>query len=134
MVDSMRMALEMVQQYCWIANIAGLLLIVFTRIFVHSRRAWGMTGAVLLTIASANAIAISQVGLNPSQTAASIFGIVVLGSLGARFLGNWLTDGSAWHCGLLRFTASAWGIDVDFRWTYPMTAFHPKPSFRHRLI
>lgn len=95
MQDSMQMLLDVVQQYCWAANIAGLLLIIGTRFAFHSRRAWGVTGVVLLVIASANAIAVSRVGLNPSQTAASIFGIVVLGSLGARFLGNWLTDGAA---------------------------------------
>lgn len=95
MAESMQMVLDMVQQYCWVSNIAGLLLVVFTRVVLHSRRAWGITGVVLLTIALANAFAISRVGLNPSQTAASIFGIVVLGSLGARFLGNWLTDGAA---------------------------------------
>jgi len=95
MGESMQMTLDNVQQYCWMANIAGLLLIFFTRALFHSLRAWGITGLVLLVIASANAIAISQVGLNPSQTAASIFSIVVLGSLGSRFLGNWLTDGAA---------------------------------------
>jgi hypothetical protein len=95
MAGSMQMVLDTVQQYCWVADIAGLLLIAFTRAVPHSLRAWGITGLILLGIASANAIAISQVGLNPSQTAASIFGIVVLGSLGARFLGNWLTDGAA---------------------------------------
>ena len=95
MGESMQMILDNVQQYCWMANIAGLLLIFFTRGLFHSLRAWGITGLVLLVIASANAIAISQVGLNPSQTASSIFSIVVLGSLGSRFLGNWLTDGAA---------------------------------------
>ena len=95
MGESMQMVLTTVQQYCWAANIAGLLLILFTRMLFHSLRAWGITGVILLVIASANAIAISNVGLNPSQTAASIFGIVVLGSLGARFVGNWLTDGQS---------------------------------------
>ncbi len=95
MGGSMQMVLNTVQQYCWAANIAGLLLILFTRSRFHSLRAWGIIGVILLVIASANAIAISNVGLNPSQTAASIFSIVVLGSLGARFLGNWLTDGQS---------------------------------------
>ena len=95
MGESMKMVLNTVQQYCWAANISGLLLIIFTRIFFHSLRAWGIAGVILLVIASANAIAISNVGLNPSQTSASIFGIVILGSLGARFVGNWLTDGQS---------------------------------------
>lgn len=73
---------------------AGLMLMVITRVFFHSRRAWGVTGIILLAIASANAIAISNIGLNPSQTAASIFSLVVLGSLGSRFVGNWITDGA----------------------------------------
>ena len=94
MDQSMQMVLGAVQQYCWAANIAGLLLMVITRIFIHSRSAWGVTGAVLLAIASANAIAISRIGLNPSETAASIFGLVVLGSLGGRFVGSWITDGA----------------------------------------
>ena len=93
--ESMQMVLDAVQTYCWAANIFGLLLIVITRAALHTRRAWGITGLLILIIASANAIAIGQVGLNPSQTAASIFGLVVLGSLGARFLGNWLADGAA---------------------------------------
>jgi hypothetical protein len=91
----MRMVLGAVQQYCWAANIAGLALIAITRVFLHTRRAWGLTGFILLSTAAANAIAISHVGLNPSQTAASIFGLVVLGSLGSRFVGNWITDGAA---------------------------------------
>ena len=90
----MQMVLGAVQQYCWEANIAGLVLMVITRIFLHSRRAWGVTGVILLAIASANAIVVSSIGLNPSQTAASIFGLVVLGSLGSRFVGSWLTDGA----------------------------------------
>ena len=95
MDQSMQMVLSAVQQYCWTANIAGILLMLITRIFTHSRRAWGLTGVVLLTIASVNAIAISNIGLNPSGTAASIFGLVVLGSLGSRFVGCWITDGAA---------------------------------------
>ena len=94
MGESMQRVLVAVQQYCWVANAAGLLLIILTRIFFHSRRAWGITGVVLLSTASANAIAISRIGLNPSQTAASIFGLVVLGSLGSRFVGSWITHGS----------------------------------------
>ncbi len=95
MNQSMQMVLGAVQQYCWAANVAGLLLILITRIFIHSRLGWGLTGLVLLTIASANAIAISGIGLNPSETAASIFSLVVLGSLGSRFVGSWITDGVA---------------------------------------
>jgi hypothetical protein len=94
-MGAMQMALWAVQRYCWTADIAGLVLIVITRLFLHSRRAWGITGIILLATASANAIAISRIGLNPSQTAASIFGLVVLGSLGSRFVGNWITDGAA---------------------------------------
>jgi hypothetical protein len=91
----MQMVLSAVQRYCWAADIIGLMLIVATRMFLHSRRAWGMTGVILLATASANAIAISHAGLNPSQTSASIFGLVVLGSLGSRFVGTWITDGAA---------------------------------------
>lgn len=91
----MQMVLSAVQQYCWAANVAGLVLIVITRVFFHSCRGWGLTGAILLATASANAIAISRAGMNPSQTEASIFGLVVLGSLGSRFVGNWITDGAA---------------------------------------
>jgi hypothetical protein len=94
MEESMQMVLGAVQRYCWAADATGLALIVMTRLFFHSRRAWGVTGLVLLSTASANAIAISSIGLNPSQTAASIFGLVVLGSLGSRFVGNWITDGA----------------------------------------
>lgn len=95
MGQSMQMVLGAVQKYCWAADAAGLMLIVITRVFFHSRRAWGIAGVILLATASANAIAISHVGLNPSQTAASIFGLVVLGSLGSRFVGSWITDGAA---------------------------------------
>jgi hypothetical protein len=92
---SMQMVLGAVQEYCWAANIAGLLLILITRLFFHTRLGWGVTGLILLAVASINAIVISHVGLNPSETAASIFGLVVLGSLGSRFVGNWITDGAA---------------------------------------
>jgi hypothetical protein len=95
MGESMQMVLGAVQRYCWAADIAGLALMILTRIFFHSRRAWGVLGLILLAIAAANAIAIGHVGLNPSQTAASIFGLVVLDSLGSRFAANWITDGAA---------------------------------------
>jgi hypothetical protein len=91
----MQMVVDGVQHYCWAANIIGLVLILLTRLIFHSRAAWGVLGVLLLATASANAIAISHAGLNPSQNAASIFGLVILGSLGSRFLGNWLTDGAA---------------------------------------
>jgi len=91
----MRMVVNGIQHYCWLANICGLLMIILTRLLFHSRRIWGLVGLLLLSSAAANAIAISHAGLNPSQNAASIFGLVVLGSLGSRFLGNWLTDGAA---------------------------------------
>jgi hypothetical protein len=93
--ESMQMLLDTVQRYCWTSNVAGLLIIIVTRLLWHSRRAWGIAGFVLLSIAAVNAITISHVGLNPSQTAASIFGVVVLGSLGSRFFGNWLADGAS---------------------------------------
>jgi len=94
MDEPMRMVVSTVQQHCWIANVAGLLVIVLTRLVLHTRHAWGVTGLVLMGIASANAMAVSHAGLNPSQTAASIFSLVILGSLGSRFAGNWLCEGA----------------------------------------
>ena len=68
MDQSMQMVLSAVQQYCWTANIAGILLMLITRLFTHSRRGWGLTGVVLLTIASIkpSGARASAEGLSPS--------------------------------------------------------------------
>ena len=76
-------------------NLAGIALIVFARLSWHTKGGWAATGCLLLLIAICDALLLSIAGLNPSQQAASIFGLVFLGSLGSRFVGNWLTDGAA---------------------------------------
>ncbi|MBW8310734.1 MAG: hypothetical protein K0M64_01755 [Rhizobium sp.] len=86
---------ETLKEVCWYMNLAGLIVIVATRIGWHTKVGWAANGCLLLIFAIGNAILLSSAGLNPSQQAASLFGLVVLGSLGSRFVGNWLTDGAA---------------------------------------
>lgn len=81
-------------EYAWHLNAAGVALIVFTRWLSNTKFSWAGIGVILLIIAIGNASIILGAGLNPSQTVAAIFGLGVHGSLGARFVGNWLTDGA----------------------------------------
>lgn len=76
-------------------NYVGIALIISTRFLSNTKLSWFGVGCILLIIALGNASILINVGLNPSQQMASVFGLVVLGSLGARFVGNWLTDGAA---------------------------------------
>lgn len=81
-------------EWAWIANAFGLLLMAATRFLANSKTTWALVGMFLLVIAIGNALLYISVGLNPALQFASLFGVVVLGSLGARFIGNWLTDGA----------------------------------------
>jgi hypothetical protein len=86
---------EMLKQICWLMDAAGVAVIIATRLWWHRRHGWAACGCLLLLIAIGNAILLSTAGLNPGQQAASLFGLVVLGSLGSRFVANWLTEGAA---------------------------------------
>lgn len=81
-------------EYAWHLNAAGVALIVFTRWLSNTKFSWAGIGVILLIIAIGNASIILGAGLNPSQTVAAIFGLGVHGSLGTRFVGNWLIDGA----------------------------------------
>ena len=85
---------ETLKELCWAMNSAGVVVIIATRLGWHTKGGWAANGCLLLIIAIGNAILLSNAGLNPSQQTASLFGLVVLGSLGSRFVGNWLTDGA----------------------------------------
>lgn len=82
-------------EYAWQMNAVGVALIALTRWLSNTKFAWAGIGVILLIIAIGNASVILGAGLNPSQTVAAIFGLGVHGSLGSRFVGNWLTDGAA---------------------------------------
>lgn len=86
---------SLIMEYCWVTNLFGLALIAFTRLLMNKKLAWAGVGCVLLVIAIMNALLVGATDLSPTNTGASLFGLVVLGSLGARFVGNWLTDGAA---------------------------------------
>ncbi len=86
---------EMLKQVCWLIDVAGVGVIIAIRLWWHTKHGWAAGGCILLLIAIGNAILLSTAGLNPSQQAASLFGLVVLGSLGSRFVANWLTEGAA---------------------------------------
>jgi len=80
--------------WAWFANIIGLILAFVTRWFANKKGTWAVVGVILLVIALGNATLLVASGLEPARHLASLFGVVVLGSLGARFLGNWFTDGA----------------------------------------
>jgi len=82
-------------EWAWTLNCVGIALILATRFFANTKISWFGIGCILIIIALGNASILLSAGLNPSQQMASLFGLVVLGSLGARFVGNWLTDGAA---------------------------------------
>ncbi|UEG63237.1 hypothetical protein [Stutzerimonas chloritidismutans] len=82
------------KKFVWGMNLLGLLVIVSTRLWWHTKFGWAACGILLLVIAIGNALLLTSAGLTSSQEAGSIFGLVVHGSLGSRFVGNWLTDGA----------------------------------------
>jgi hypothetical protein len=82
-------------EWAWTLNCFGIALILTTKFLSNTKLSWFGIGCILLVIGLGNASILLTVGLNPSQQMASVFGLVVLGSLGARFVGNWLTDGAA---------------------------------------
>ena len=82
-------------EIAWVFNAIGVFLIIFTRVFSNNKRTWFGVGCLLLLLALSSASILLSAGLNPSQQMASLFGLVVLGSLGSRFVGIWLTDGAA---------------------------------------
>lgn len=82
------------KQFVWGMNLFGLIVIAATRRSWHTKFGWAANGSLLLVVAIGNALVLTSAGLTPSQEAGSIFGLVVHGSLGSRFIGNWLTDGA----------------------------------------
>lgn len=81
-------------EWAWQANGIGLLLILATRFLANTKATWAGVGCILLITAIGNAGVLMNAGLTSSQSFASLFGLAVLGSLGSRFVGNWLTDGA----------------------------------------
>lgn len=82
------------KQFAWVMNLFGLIIIAATRLWWHTKLGWAASGSILLVVAIGNALLLTSAGLTPSQEAGSIFGLVVHGSLGSRFIGNWVTDGA----------------------------------------
>ena len=81
-------------EYAWYMNGLGVVLVLVTRWTSNTVGIWACTGCILLVIAVGNAWLLITAGLNPSQTMPTLFGLLVLGSLGVRFVGNWLTAGA----------------------------------------
>jgi len=78
----------------WIGDGTATVLTITTRLLANTHAMWAFTGLVMLTVAMGNAWLISMVSLPPNGTLPSLIGSVVFGSLGARFVGNWLTQGA----------------------------------------
>lgn len=78
----------------WYLTIAGFGIILATKLFANTKITWALVGVLLLIIAIGNAVILIGAGLNPSQTTAAIISLAIHGSLGVRFIGNWLTDGA----------------------------------------
>ena len=75
------------------ANILGVILIIITRLYSNDKKTWAGIGIILIIIALGNAAIFKSVELNQiSEYITSLFGLVVLGSLGVRLFSNWLTE------------------------------------------
>ena len=81
-------------QWGWISDWFGIAFILATKFLSNKKSSWLGIGCILISIALGNASILLSAGLNPSQQMNALFGAAVLGSLGARFVGNWLTDGA----------------------------------------
>ena len=80
--------------WVWCMDGFGALVIVATRLWSNEKSTWALVGLILLTIAIGNVVIISADGLDASKMAGSLIGLVVYGSLGASFIGDWLTNNS----------------------------------------
>jgi len=91
-------------RFAWCMNAFAVGTVIVTRIFSHTRATWAFAGFVLLACALGNAVLTSIVLFSPEAKgnlslsiplqATALFGLVVFGSLGSRFLGEWLTSGA----------------------------------------
>ncbi|MTD32501.1 hypothetical protein [Paludibacterium denitrificans] len=90
----MELLINAITDSCWATNTFGVGLIALTRFFNHTKIGWALVGLTLVIIAFGNTIIMINIGQNPSQHIASIFSTFALGSLGVRFIGNWITDGA----------------------------------------
>lgn len=86
--------LSIVDEQAWYANALCIGVLVVVKIWSHTKLSWAITGAFFLFVALTNAGLIAIVKGTSAPTASSLFGLVVLGSLGARFVGEWLTHGA----------------------------------------
>lgn len=75
-------------------NVFGLAVILTTRWLSNTTSSWFGIGCLLLVIAIGNVWVLIAAGINPSQTLAALVGLGIHGSLGTRFVGNWLTAGA----------------------------------------
>ena len=71
-----------------VCDVVGFIFVLMTFLFGNTKSAWGGIGGLLIIIAMGNLAILLAVELNPTQHMASLFGSVVLGALGTRFLGN----------------------------------------------
>lgn len=81
-------------EFSWYLIGMGAVLVLATKLFANHKVIWPLVGCILLIIAIGNAAILLNSGLSPSQTMAGIVGLGLHGSLGSRFIGNWLTDGA----------------------------------------
>jgi len=93
-MTGMEQVAETLKMVCWVMNAFGIVVVIATRIGWHTKVGWAANGGLLLLIAIGNALVLSAADLRPGEQGASLFGLVVLGSLGSRFIGNWVTDGA----------------------------------------
>ena len=84
--------LEVFVAQAWYANLFCLCLLPVVRCSINTKLAWAVTGVFFLSIALTNAMLVVSAGGTPSSIGSTMFGLVVLGSLGARFVGEWLTS------------------------------------------
>ncbi|MBJ6136399.1 hypothetical protein [Marinobacter litoralis] len=94
---TMEQTLEIVRQlildWALFIDLFAVALLVMTKFFSNTTGTWFGVGCILLIIALGNASVMWNMDMNPAQFLPTLFGLVVLGALGVRFIGNWLLDG-----------------------------------------
>ncbi len=99
--------LALVEEYVswmWAINLLVACVAVAVRVLRHTRGSWAAVGVLFLATAMGNALLVASALANQEVKAhetlpiylqaTSLFGMVVFGSLGSRFLGEWITSGA----------------------------------------
>lgn len=89
----MELLKQAVLEWAVFINLLAVVILIVTKFWSNTTGTWVGVGCLLLIISLGNASVMWSLDMNPNQFTSSLFGSVVLGVLGVRFIGNWLLDG-----------------------------------------